>query len=95
MSSNYKTHLEFELRSDLSAKQELIGAANKLEAIWKATMRERQECESRLHHLQTIEATQMEAFREAHSRVVLIAQTIGELQDERFSSCEDEEDWLH
>ena len=95
MSSNYNTHMEFELRNNLTTKQELIGIANKLESTWKAAKRERQECESRLHHLQTIEAKQREAFREAYSRVAIIAQTIGELQDELFSSCEDEEDWLH
>jgi len=66
-----------------------------LEKAWNATTRERRECEYQLNELRIREATQKEAFREAHNQVVKVAQAIGEVQDEMFSSCDEEEDWFH
>ena len=95
MSSNYKTHQEFELRANLENKRQSVIDANRLENEWKSAMQERQECECKLTSLHAIEAVKKEEFRDAHRCVTILSQIIGERQDEMFLSCEDEEDWLH
>lgn len=95
MSSNYQNHQKFELQKKFQTRQEQISQANQSEGEWHRAIQKSNETEFAPKSLSKYVAKRKEHFRKDHLKQVQTAQELGEIQDERFQWCEEEEDWQH
>ncbi len=91
MSNNYRRYFEYELQTKLAEAAHLKTIADRCEATWRRTKAVRDSFQRALERCIALETEAKEKFRSAHSALSSVRQEVGELQDELFRTCEEQE----
>lgn len=93
MASNYRSHLEWEYRDNLSKVELLKPLLQQAELNYSRAKQSTLEADEVLACARDYESSTKETFRSIHNKICQLKKHLGEYETELFNSDDEWEDW--